>query len=89
MSYAVVVDLARNALMLTLMLGGPLLAVALGVGLLISMLQAATQIQEQTLVIVSKFFAIAVVFLFALPWLLQMAVRYTAELFRSLPVLVS
>lgn len=89
MSYALVVDLARNALLFTLMLAGPLLAVALIVGLLVSVLQAATQIQEQTLVIVAKFFAVGAVFLLALPWMLQMAVRYTTELFRSLPVLLS
>ncbi len=88
MSYALVVDLARNALMLTLMLGGPLLGVALIVGLAVSVLQAATQIQEQTLVIVAKFFAVGAVFLFGLPWMLQMAVKYTTELFRSLPAML-
>lgn len=89
MSYALVVDLARNALLFTLMLAGPLLAVALIVGLLVSVLQAATQIQEQTLAIVVKFFSVGLVFLVALPWLLQRAVQYTVELFRSLPLLVS
>jgi len=88
-SYAVVVDLARNALMFSLLIGGPLLAVALVVGLLVSVLQAATQIQEQTLVVVAKFFAVGAIFLILLPWLLQTAVKFTTELLRSLPVLVS
>lgn len=89
MSYELVVDLVRNALNLALMLSAPLLGVALAAGLLISVLQAATQIQEQTLAIVVKFFSVGLVFLVALPWLLQRAVQYTVELFRSLPLLVS
>jgi len=88
-SYAVVVDLARNALVFALLIGGPLLAVALVVGLMVSVLQAATQIQEQTLVVVAKFFAVGAVFLVMLPWILQTAVKFTTELLRSLPVLVS
>jgi flagellar biosynthesis protein FliQ len=89
MSYTLVVDLARNAIVMALMLAGPMLLVALGVGLLISVVQAVTSIQEQTLAFVPKLIAVALVFLFALPWMLQMLVRYTVELFRSLPTLVS
>jgi flagellar biosynthesis protein FliQ len=89
MSHALVVDLARNAVMLALLLAGPLLLVSLTVGVLISVAQAVTQIQEQTLTFVPKVFAIAVTFLIALPWMLQLAVKYTTELFRSFPVLIS
>jgi flagellar biosynthesis protein FliQ len=89
MSYTLVVDLARNAIMTALMLAGPLLLVALGTGLLISVVQAVTQIQEQTLSFVPKLFAVAGVFLLALPWMLQVIVRYTLELFRSFPLLIS
>jgi flagellar biosynthesis protein FliQ len=89
MSYTLVVDLARNAIVMALMLAGPMLLVALGVGLLISVVQAVTSIQEQTLAFVPKLIAVALVFLIALPWMLQMLVRYTVELFRSLPTLVS
>lgn len=89
MSYALVVDLARNAVMTALLLAGPLLVVALGVGLLISVVQAVTQIQEQTLSFVPKLFAVGAIFLVALPWMLQVLVRYTVELFRSFPVLIS
>src|SRR5690606_32504885 len=69
MSYALVVDLARNAIMTAMLLAGPLLIVALGTGLVISVVQAVTQIQEQTLSFVPKLFAVAAVFLFALPWM--------------------
>ena len=89
MPHALVVDLARNAAMTALLLGGPLLVIALVVGLVVSVVQAVTQIQEQTLSFVPKLFAVVAAFLVALPWMLQMMIRYTTELFRSLPLLVS
>ena len=89
MSDVVVVDLARRALMMAIMLGGPLLLVALLVGLIISLVQAVTQIQEQTLAFVPKLVAVALVFLVGLPWMVQMAVRYTTEIFRTIPGLAS
>jgi flagellar biosynthesis protein FliQ len=89
MSHALVVDLARNAIMVALLLCGPMLVVALVVGLTVSVVQAVTQIQEQTLAFVPKLFAVAAVFLIALPWMLQVMIKYTTELFRSFPTLVS
>ena len=89
MSHALIVDLARNAILTGLLISGPLLAVALAVGLVISVVQAVTQIQEQTLSFVPKLFAVAATFLVALPWMLQLAIKYTTELFRSFPTLVS
>jgi flagellar biosynthesis protein FliQ len=88
MSHALIVDLARSAVVTTLMLSGPLLIVALGVGLTISIVQAVTQIQEQTLTFVPKLYAVIAVMLLSLPWMLQVLVKYTTELFRSLPMLV-
>ena len=89
MYHTLVVDLARNAIMLALLISGPMLVVALLVGLTISILQAVTQIQEQTLASVPKLVAVSGVFLLALPWILQLLVKYTTELFRSLPSMVS
>ena len=89
MSHALVVDLARNAVMLALMLSGPLLLIALAVGVVISVIQAVTQIQEQTLSFVPKLIAVSVAFLVALPWMLEMMIRYTTDLFRSIPTLAS
>ena len=54
-----------------------------------TMLQAVTQIQEQTLAFVPKLVGVSVVFLIALPWVMQLLVKYTTELFRSLPSLIS
>jgi flagellar biosynthetic protein FliQ len=89
MSHALVVDLARNAIMLALLIAGPMLVVALIVGLTVSVLQAVTQIQEQTLAFVPKLVGVSAVFLIALPWVIQLLVKYTTELFRSLPSLIS
>ena len=89
MSHALIVDLARNAIILALLIAGPMLIVALLIGLTVSVLQAVTQIQEQTLAFVPKLVGVSVVFLLALPWILQLLVKYTTELFRSLPSLMS
>ena len=89
MSHALIVDLARNAIMTGLLLSGPLLMVALVVGLIISVIQAVTQIQEQTLSFVPKLVAVGATFLVALPWILQLLIKYTTELFRSLPSFVN
>lgn len=88
MSHSLVIDLARNAVMTMLLLAGPLLMVALGVGLVISIVQAVTQIQEQTLTFVPKLFAMVAVMLLGMPWMMQVLVKYTTELFRSLPMMV-
>ncbi len=89
MPQALVIDLARNAIMLALLLAGPFMVISLLVGVGISVLQAITQIQEQTLTFVPKVLAVAAAFLIALPWLIEMMVKYTTDLFRSLPALAS
>lgn len=85
MSDAMIVDLARRAMLMAMLLGAPMLATALILGLVVSLLQAVTQIQEQTLAFVPKFAAVGIVFLLALPWLIQTAVRYASEIFRVIP----
>ena len=89
MSHQLVVDLARNAIILALLVAAPMLVVALGIGLIVSVIQAVTQIQEQTLSFVPKLVAVSATFLIALPWILQLLIKYTTELFRSLPALAS
>lgn len=89
MSHALVVDLARNMIMTALLIAAPMLVVALAVGLVVSIIQAVTQIQEQTLSFVPKLVAVAVTFIIALPWIIQVMVKYTSELFRSLPSMIS
>ncbi len=88
MPHQLVVDLARNAILMALLLAGPMLVVALGVGLIVSVIQAVTQIQEQTLAFVPKLVAVSAAFLVGLPWGLQLMSKYTTELYRSLPSFV-
>ncbi|MHB1297431.1 MAG: flagellar biosynthesis protein FliQ [Gemmatimonadaceae bacterium] len=88
MSDAVIVDLVRRAMLMALLLGAPMLLVALSVGLLVSLFQALTQIQEQTLAFVPKFAAVTVIFLITLPWLIHTAVRYATEIFQAIPSMV-
>ncbi|GAB4246463.1 flagellar biosynthesis protein FliQ [Deferrisoma sp.] len=78
-----VLALARRAVELTLILSAPLLVTSLVVGVVISLLQAVTQIQEQTLTFVPKFVAIVVVFLLMLPWAMNLMLGYATELFLS------
>ncbi len=78
-----VVAIARRALETTLLLAGPLLLASLVVGVVISLLQAVTQIQEQTLTFVPKFLAIVVVFVLMLPWAMNLMIGYATELFLS------
>ncbi len=88
MTYALVTDLARDAMLVTALLAAPLLLVALAVGLLVSIFQTVTQIQEQTLSFVPKLVAVGATFLVGLPWMLQLLVEYTARLFRAMPGMV-
>ncbi len=77
MNDQLVLDLARQALFMALQLAAPFLLTALVVGLVIGILQSLTQIQEQTLTFVPKLVVMGLVFLIALPWMLQSLTSYT------------
>lgn len=79
------IDLATRALQTALLLAAPPLLAGLVVGVMVSIFQAVTQIQEQTLVLVPKILAVIVVLMFCLPWMLQLLVSFTAHLFLHLP----
>jgi flagellar biosynthesis protein FliQ len=70
-------------------LSAPILITALVIGLVISLIQAVTQINEQTLSYVPKIIGIALVLIIAGPWMLQTLLDFTAHLFSSLPSLVN
>ena len=89
MTSGIAIDLIRHAVMLSLLVAAPLLLTAVTVGVLVSLLQAITQVQEQTLTFLPKLAAMALVFTIALPWLLHQLVAYAVEMFRSLPRWVS
>ena len=85
MSHQLVIDLCRNAIVTALMISAPLLLIALAVGLLVSIIQSVTQIQEQTLTFVPKLVLVGGAFIVGLPWMLQLLGRYTTQLFESIP----
>lgn len=88
MSHQLVIDLSRQAIMTALMIAAPMLLIALGVGLVVSIIQSVTQIQEQTLVFVPKLVLVGGALIVGMPWLLQILIRYTTELFRGIPAMV-
>jgi flagellar biosynthetic protein FliQ len=81
----VVINLVMNAMTLAFKVAMPLLGVALVLGLAVSIVQAVTQIQEQTLSFIPKIIGLAVVIVVAGPWMLGQIVSYTAELYGSIP----
>ena len=75
------IDLLRDAMLVTLLIIGPILAIGMVVGLVISLVQAITQIQEQTLAFVPKIFAMAVAVVFVMPWMFGRLLEYAHHLF--------
>jgi flagellar biosynthetic protein FliQ len=84
----VVVSLATQAMSLALKISLPLLGVGLIVGVLISIIQAVTSIQEQTLSFIPKVLAMAAVLVIGGPWMLNQLLSYTTELWTSIPNMV-
>ncbi len=83
-----VMDLTHSTLMVTSMLAAPLLLIALIAGLVIGMLQAATQINESTLSFIPKLLLL-VLTLFAIgPWMLRVLVDFTHDLYTSIPTVI-
>jgi flagellar biosynthesis protein FliQ len=89
MSPETVMTIGSRALEITMMLAAPLLLVALITGLLVSAVQAATQINEMTLSFIPKLIAISVALMVAGPWMLKVLISYTRELFESIPTLIN
>lgn len=83
-----VLQIGLDAMLLGLKLGGPILVVALGIGLAVGLVQSVTQLQEQTLTFVPKCFGIAVVILFGGAWMLQSIISFTTDLFNRIPQLL-
>jgi flagellar biosynthetic protein FliQ len=83
-----VLAIGTHALRIMIMLSAPLLLVALAVGLLVGVFQAATQINEMTLSFIPKLLAVAATLAIAGPWMLNVLVSYTRELITSIPSLL-
>jgi len=82
-----VVYLVREAFYTTLLISAPVLLVSLIVGLVVSVIQAATSIQEFTLTFVPKLIALAVVLVLTLPWVMDTMISFTVNLFNNIPSL--
>jgi len=87
MTPEMVLDIGRRALETTLLVSAPMLGLSLVVGLLVSLFQAVTQVNEMTLTFIPKILAVFLALLLFFPWMLQMMVGFTAELLQSIPTL--
>ena len=88
MSYAFALSLGREAIFTALVVAAPMLLLGLITGLLVSVFQAVTQIQEQTLTFIPKILVSAIAILFFGPFMLAMLTAFTSRVFSSIPALI-
>ncbi|RLE08040.1 flagellar biosynthetic protein FliQ [Candidatus Aerophobetes bacterium] len=88
MNMQLIVDIGRKAILTAGLLAMPVLAAGLIVGLLVSVIQAVTQIHEMTLTFIPKIIAIAAVLYFLLPWMLKVLLHYTSSLYLNLGMFI-
>ncbi|MBW2145403.1 MAG: flagellar biosynthesis protein FliQ [Deltaproteobacteria bacterium] len=85
MTHEFVVSIGRQAIELTLMLSAPMLGFGLVVGLLVSLFQAVTQIQEMTLTFIPKILAVMLAMVLFMPWMLRVMLSFTAKVLTEIP----
>ena len=85
MTQEFIVDFAKEAIKTTLLVSAPMLGFGLITGLLISIFQAVTSIQELTLTFIPKILAVFIALILFLPWLLQLMVGFTTSVFTNFP----
>ncbi len=88
MTEDIVIELGQNAMKTLAMLSAPLLLSTLVIGLIVSVFQALTQINENTLTFVPKMVVIAIVLILAGPWMLDLMSQYSVNLFESIATVV-
>ncbi|MAE75152.1 MAG: flagellar biosynthetic protein FliQ [Bdellovibrionaceae bacterium] len=84
MTEELILNLAQNALTTTAMMAAPMLIGALVIGLMVSVMQAVTQINEATLTFIPKMVIVAIIFLIAAPWMLDVMGEFTRGLFSNM-----
>jgi flagellar biosynthetic protein FliQ len=89
MNQDTVVSLATQAMKLAIEVGGPMMLAGLVVGLVVSIFQAVTSIQEQSLSFIPKIVALAAIIVILGPWMLDQLVTYAQNLYTSIPSLIS
>lgn len=85
MEFGEALDLGRHAFMMALMTAAPILVIGLAVGLVISFVQAVTQLQEQTLTFVPKIAAMVVAAIYFIPWIATRMLQFSQEMFTHQP----
>jgi flagellar biosynthetic protein FliQ len=85
MSSEMILSIADQSVMAVLMIGGPILVLSLAIGLIVSIFQAATQIQEQTLAFIPKIVAVLFGLILFGPWMLSKMLAFTENIFANLP----
>lgn len=88
MNEELILTLGNEALKVTIFLAAPLLMVAMVVGIVVSLLQAVTQVNESTLTFIPKIVAIAVVLVVGGPWMIETITHYTTDLITRFPELI-
>ena len=88
MTPTTVIEIGRNALEITLMISAPLFVAALVTGLIVSIFQAATQINEATLSFVPKLVVIFITMIVAGPWMITVLTDYVRRLYESIPSMI-
>ncbi len=88
MSPEQVIAYARESIQLALMMALPMLGIGLTVGVVVSIIQAATQIQEATLSFIPKIVAIFLTLLLAFPWLMDKMITFTQNVFLQIPLYI-
>ena len=89
MNQDTVINLATQAMTLALKIAGPMLLVGLVIGLVVSLFQAVTQIQEQSLTFIPKIIGLAALIVILGPWMLDQLVTYAQNLWMSIPQLIA
>lgn len=88
MTPEMVMSMAYQGMKVTLFLAAPLLLTALAIGLLVSLFQAATQINEMTLSFIPKILGVFAALVLAGPWLIQLITQFTTELYQNIPLML-
>ena len=88
MTTETVMDLGRSAIEKMILLSAPMLLFSLGAGLLVSIFQAVTQINEATLSFVPKILAVFLAFVLFFPWMMSLGVGFTVNLFNNIPMYI-
>jgi flagellar biosynthetic protein FliQ len=81
-----IIDICRRAIQVTLMMGAPMLLAGMIIGLIVSIFQATTQINEQTLTFIPKIVAVFLTLLLMTPWMIHTMISFSSEIFTTIAI---